>query len=148
MTTLTPQAVQDLLEQCLPYEKTEMTDEQILELVDAGYLIKTPGIMATFVFDPKKIEEHKAEICDLASQLHDEFFMDTGGGWSFLNICSDKDDNLWTGEHRVCEMLCVLMIAAGIANWVGPKEIWEVMPGGMPYIQIIPKAQFPEAVGS
>lgn len=64
-------------------------------------------------------------------------FMQSGGqGWSFLNMCVDKNGNQWTGSHEIVDKLVCLGIASGYANFVLPRGMWKILPGGMPYIAI------------
>jgi len=56
-------------------------------------------------------------------------------GWSFLQMCEDKHGQQWTGEHRAMEELVVLGQAAGFVALLAPREMWPVLPGGMPYYQ-------------
>jgi hypothetical protein len=67
----------------------------------------------------------------MLGELDEKFFGDTGGG--FLELCQTKDGHQW-GEHRDMEALCVLAIAASLGQWCAPRELWSVLPGGMPYV--------------
>ena len=72
-------------------------------------------------------------------ELPNEFMEESaggGGGWSFLNTCYDKNGDQWTGMHLTMEQLFQLGIAAGVASYVMPRQMWAVFPGGMPYIVI------------
>jgi hypothetical protein len=108
-----------LVEQCLNGEKS---GAQIVQ-----------GIVRTFGFSPTKITEHKDEIRALLAEMPDEFQAGKGGGMSFLNLCVDRDGNQW-GEHPTMEALVVLGIAAGMASYPLPRDLWSVLPGGMPYV--------------
>ncbi len=55
------------------------------------------------------------------------------GGWTFLNLCNDKNGNQW-GEHRNMEELVCLSIALNMGKYLMPKVLWGSLPGGMPYI--------------
>ena len=59
-----------------------------------------------------------------------------GQGSSFLNACYDRDGDLWTGDHATMEQLFVLGIAAGMVNCLMPRDMWPVLPGGMPYYSV------------
>ena len=108
-----------------------------LELDDEGNppeenCISVIGITATFCFYKSRLENHRQEIESYIKELPVEF----KEGWSFLNLCVDKHHNLWTGEHKVCEILLVLSIALDLACFCTVnREAWRVLPGGMPYIQ-------------
>jgi hypothetical protein len=112
---LEPQAVEAIFNDCL------------------GDEMSVCGIVSTFSYDPAKIDQHYDEIVDLLSQLPDSFKTSGGGGMSFLNACVDRDGNQWTGEHSVMEMLFLLGKATGHVSECLPRELWSVLPGGMPY---------------
>lgn len=90
-----------------------------------------------FIFDSAKLEEHEAEISDMLHQLPKEFMKDSGGGYSFLMACNDKDGNQWTGLHLRMEQLFAMGEAIGIVKCLLPREIWRVLPGGVPYYVVI-----------
>lgn len=127
MTKLTPDAVDDLVRDCL-YREGENSDDAI----------KVEGIVRTFGFHPERVTANKVAIGELLSELPDEFRADAGGGWTFLNACNDRHGRLWTGEHRAMEALFCLGIASGQAKWQLPRDMWSSLPGGMPYVVITP----------
>lgn len=127
MTKLTPQAVNTLVAKCL-FGDGEPTDDAI----------KVKGIVRSFGFDPNRIAEHASQIGDLLAELPDQFQVTKGGGWTFLNACEDRHGNLWTGEHQAMESLFCLGIAARKAQWLLPRDMWSVLPGGMPYVVVSP----------
>lgn len=92
------------------------------------------AIVAKFGFDGEKIQERSGEIRALLDQMPDEFHRSGGGGWSFLNLCMAKNGQQWADEHRTMEGLVALSIAAGMGSFQLPRDIWESLPGGMPYI--------------
>ena len=93
-------------------------------------------ILSNYGFFPERLQKHKREVASMLLQLPKEFFPATGGGWSFLQMCMRADGVQWTGLHQTQEHLCALAIALGYANWLIPREMWAMLPGGMPYIQI------------
>ncbi len=128
MTKLTAQAVHALMKDYL-FQAGESTDAAIA--VD--------GIVKSYRFHPDRISRHAAEIAALLAELPEGFRADKGGGWTFLNACNDRHDKQW-GEHHDMESLFCLGIAAGLAKWMMPRDMWSVFPGGMPYVQVlIPK---------
>lgn len=123
---LTPQAVDTLLATCRAKEG------------DPGDPVKVEGIVRSLAFNNARIADHAAEIGELLAELPDEFLLTKGGGWTFLNACNDRHGHLWTGEHRTMESLFCLGIAAGKAKWLMPRDMWDVLPGGMPYVAVMP----------
>lgn len=69
----------------------------------------------------------------ILDQMPDTFKKSGGGGMSFLELCMDKDGNHWA-EHPTMEMLVVLAIGQGQAQYCMPRDFWRVLPGGVPYI--------------
>jgi len=128
---LTADAVNELMKQCLsrPNENHNVTTS-----LDGVLVVH--GLVQSFSFHPGRIAEHADEIEALLKELPDEFQRSGGGGWSFLNACNDRHGNLWTGLHQTMECLFCLGIAAGKANWVFPREHWNMLPGGVPYVVV------------
>jgi len=91
------------------------------------------GILNAYAFSPEAIAIHKPNIKVLLDQMPTQFHKNGGGGWSFLNLCLDRHGNQW-GEHVNVEALCCLGIAAGYAHWLAPREMWAMLPGGVPYV--------------
>ena len=45
-----------------------------------------------------------------------------------------KDGAQWTGFQLRMEQLMVMAIGLDIMAYLMPKEMWKVLPGGVPYI--------------
>jgi hypothetical protein len=104
--------------------------------------LEVEGIVHTARFDRTKVLARQRDIALLLDELPIEFkSQEQGGGdgHSFLNACNDRNGNQWTGFHLTMEQLFLLGIATGQAEWCLPRELWEVFPGGMPYIKVTPK---------
>lgn len=95
--------------------------------------IKIEGICHTFVYDKTKIAECKDIIYDMITELPDEFKQSSGGGWSFLQACMTQLDEQWTGSHFSMEKLFTLAMAADLASYLLPRELWRALPGAVPY---------------
>lgn len=95
--------------------------------------LRVDGIVRNFGFSPVKIDQHREEIRALLNEMPDTFHKGKGDGWSFLNLCNDKLGNQW-GEHRDMEALVALGIAAGMASYLLPRDMWSILPGGVPYV--------------
>lgn len=93
------------------------------------------GIVTRALFTDK-IEEHRAEIEAMLMELPHNFRRSVGGGWSFLNGCVDSSGDLWTGEQRIVEYLVLLGMGIGKVSILLPRELWAVLPGGVPYFVI------------
>lgn len=145
MGNLSSQRVEELFGACL-WADADLTDEQ-KKAIDNGIApeesVIVEGIMNRAGFSPERLQSHRAEIVELLSELPTEFFtaaLGGGGGWSFLNLCMDKDGVQWTSFHRTQDMLIQLGIAIGAANYMLERSAWSMFPGGMPYVVITEKS--------
>ncbi len=99
---------------------------------DTNDFIKADGLIQTIGFNPQRVKKHKKDIENMLSYLPEKF----KDGWSFLNMCNDKYGKQWTGLHQIMEQLVQLGIAIKKVEYCMPREMWKLMPGGMPYIII------------
>ena len=100
-------------------------------IADEG--IEVEGIVHSVIFDKGRIADHADLIASLLFELPEQFRQSSGGGWSFLNACDDRNGNQWTGLHQTMEQLFLLGLAAGLVECQLPRDMWEILPGGMPY---------------
>lgn len=98
-------------------------------------MVAVRGLTSTYVFDYDKVMQHKDELRTLLGELPPQFRKRVGGGWSFLMACETKDGVQWA-DHPQMEMLFVLSIAAGLAEYQTGRELWFMFPGGVPYIMV------------
>lgn len=115
---LTSQAVNEILHKCFS---------------DGSEGVDVDGIVSRFSFSKAKLAEHADEIYALLLELPEDFMSSKGGGTSFLMACHDKDGNHW-GEHPDMEALVCLGIAINKVSFLMFREMWKLMPGGMPYL--------------
>lgn len=94
--------------------------------------VKVEGITSMFGLHPQRLEEKRELVTALLAELPEEF----KEGYTLLNFCTTKDGEQWTGEHRVCEQLIVMAIGLNLMEYCMPREMWAVLPGGVPYIMI------------
>lgn len=92
------------------------------------------GILNTFAFHRERLESHRAEVQAWLALLPIAFRKNGGGGWSFLNACNQEGGEQWTGLHRRMDQLFTLAIGLGLAKWLMPRDMWDALPGGMPYV--------------
>lgn len=124
---LNPNRINEILKNCLYKDDEIVNGKPIVEP------IIVEGIIQAFGFNPNRIENYKKEIEFMLEDLNPNF----KNGWSFLNLCHDKNGNLWTGEHKTMEELMCLGMAINKISYCAPRDFWEVLPGGMPYIKIL-----------
>ena len=118
--------VNDVFRDCL-FNKGEDT---------TGYKV-ADGITSKVGFHPERIEDHRIEIEKMLEQLPDEFQASMGGGHSFLNACNDKNGNQWTRLHQRMEQLFQLGIGIDKVKCLMTREMWSILPGGMPYYVVL-----------
>ena len=119
-----PSQIETVLRDCL-FDPAESTSDAVV----------VEGIRATFHFHPRRLESHAPQIQRWLMALPHGFRRHEGGGWTFLNACMDEDGNQW-GEHRDMDVLFSLGLGLGLVKPVLPREMWDVLPGGMPYYVI------------
>jgi hypothetical protein len=102
------------------------------KLKDASEITLVNGIIHKFGFHTKRLQSHAKELNDMIDQLPESFTE----GMSFLNMCMTKNDEQWTGLPQIQEQLMVLGIAIGRIEYCAPREMWYILPGGMPYIRV------------
>lgn len=133
MMELTAKNVRAVLMDCLysPKEVKEIGEDNI-----KSRAILVQGVTLNLGFNPAKIAKHSLDIRDMLDQLPANFKHEVGGGWSFLNACMRHDETHW-GEHRSVDELLCLGLAAKRVKYTLPREMWYLMPGGVPYFEIV-----------
>ena len=94
--------------------------------------VKVEGLTSMFGLHPQRLEEKRELVTALLAELPAEF----KEGYTFLNLCTTKDGEQWTGMQRVCEQLVVMAIGLGLMEYCMPREMWAILPGGVPYLMI------------
>lgn len=130
MLKLTPDNVREVYLACL-------FDDSVPREVAQKRAIVVEGVTFTTGFDPDKIRELRTSIDDLLDQLPERFEK----GWSFLNLCDNREGELWTGEHQLCQELVMLGIAHGRMSYCMSRDMWSILPGGMPYVLLTPRKE-------
>lgn len=94
------------------------------------------GVRLSAGFHPKRLESYRGEIAAMLEELPDQFHEDKGGGWSILNACVTKDGDQWGDHPNIDELLC-LTRALGLVQILLPRDMWKILPGGMPYFVVL-----------
>lgn len=126
---LNEENVESLVRSCLFKEEDNMTKEKLND--ENSIIVK--GINNNFAFKKEEIEKYKDKIAELVNELDDTF----DEGWTFLNMHYTKDKKIWTGFYYYMDSLLCLGLAVGVLEYCAPRDKWEVLPGGMPYIKRI-----------
>lgn len=97
--------------------------------------IMVEGLVRNFGFHPIRLEEARPKVVKLIGQIvQDPFLKSKGGGWSFLNLCMDRNEQQWA-EHPTMEEFVCLCIGLKLASYCMPRSMWPMFPGEVPYIQ-------------
>lgn len=128
MEKIDPGVLNDVFLDCL-YREDEVVDGKPPEGT-----AKVAGITMDYGFHPGRLESHRMQVLSWLTLLPHTFRKNSGGGWSFLMAATQEDGLQWTDLHKRMEELFVLGIALGYASFLVQREMWKVLPGGMPYI--------------
>lgn len=109
----------ETFKKCLFHPEDDPTKKQIVQ-----------GVVQNFAFCSDRLEENRETIVALLGNLPDVFTQ----GYSFLNLCIDKNGNQWTDYQAICEQLMVMGIALDLLAYCFPRECWKALPGKLPYI--------------
>ena len=123
---LTSKNVESIFIDCLFRDGEDTSDPAIAE-----------GVTSKFGFHKGRLESHRDAITNMLSQLPKEFHKDGGGGMTFLNACNNAKGEQWTVEHHIMEQLFTLGQACKKVQCLMPREMWSVLPGGMPYYAVV-----------
>lgn len=104
------------------------------ELTDGAVIVE--GIRAKYGFHPGRLKQQESKVREWLSALPHGFRLKEGGGWSFLNACEDEDGNQWTGLHSQMEELFCLGLGLDLVVCLMPSDLWDALPGGMPYYAV------------
>lgn len=99
--------------------------------------IVAEGIQTKVGFHPGRLESYRENVKSMLACLPVDFQPGAGGGTTFLNACKDKDGNQWTDLHQVMDQLFQLGIGLKLAKWCMPRDMWSILPGGMPYVTVL-----------
>ena len=122
---LTSQNVEKVFFNCL-FKEGENTNNPVI----------ANGIMAKVGFHEERLNNNSDNIISMLNKLPKDFQKDSGGGMSFLNACDDYNGNQWTSLHKIMEQLFMLGLALGKVKCLMPRDMWKMLPGGMPYYVI------------
>lgn len=106
-------------------------------------LVIGDAIVNKLGFDKERIALRREDIRSMLSDLPDQF----KEGASFLSACYTKRGVHW-GEHRDMGKLFALGQAAGYVKSCFPRDMWSVLPGGMPYYIVRTESTDPAPSGA
>lgn len=126
---LDPREVEDTFAACMAADTTADT----VEVDVLAGPVSHEGAVQTVRFDKASLAAHGELVLAMLMELPVQFRESEGGGWSFLNACEDRHGRLWTGLHMTMAKLFALGQATGMVASLLPREMWDVLPGGVPY---------------
>jgi hypothetical protein len=132
--------VEELFYKCL-FQDSELNAGQPC---DGVIPVIAEGITSNVGFHPSRIANAKPRVIEFIKQMPDEFMKSKGGGWSFLNLCNDRNGHQWANLHRTMEQLVQLAIGCGLGGYALPRDMWSMLPGGMPYVWFSTDAELNE----
>ncbi len=118
---LTDAKVREIFEECLFNDGS-----------DKGTSIKVESITEA-EFHTDRLANHRQKIEDMLAELPDVFKESGGGGGSFLAACNDRHGRQWTGSQATMAQLFLLGIAIDMVSCPLPRNLWSILPGGVPY---------------
>ena len=92
--------------------------------------VRVEGITNIFGLHPERLEEQRELVTALVAELPPIF----KEGYSFLKLCENKDGEQWTGLQRTMQELMVMAVGLELMSYCLPREVWPVLPGGVPYV--------------
>lgn len=133
MLKLTSENVRSIFLDCL-FTDDEIKDLNLKSEELPPNAVLVSGVTVQVGLHKTRLDKHQEDIKELLSQLSDDFFQDKGGGMSFLKLPFLKDGEQW-GEHTSAQELLLLGLASKFMR-CPPREMWNLFPGGTPYIVI------------
>ena len=121
--------VRAVLRSCL-YNKDE------LENGTPEDVVIVEGLTRKFGLHPGRLEENRSKVIRWLEALSRQFHKDGGKGWSFLNMCNQKNGVRWTDSQQHMEELVCLGLGLGLVRYCMPREFWGMYSGSVPYIVI------------
>lgn len=128
----------------LEYTLNDTIDpEQVIQMFgfcsiqcDDELMVKVEGTQHIELLSISLLQENSCVIMHWLNLLPRQFHKQGGGGWSFINACNLENGIQWTSFHHIMDQLFILGIGLGVVKCLVPKEMWHILPGGMPYYVI------------
>lgn len=108
-------------------------EDEIVDGIPIKPMRVAEGVMKKIGFCEQRIVSHTNTIAALLLSLPIDFQKSGGGGHSFLNACMDSSGRQWTDLHQRIDELVCLGLAIDAVEYCVPRDMWGLLPGGMPY---------------
>ena len=99
----------------LAFRKCLFSEEE-----DKTNYVRVEGLTNIFCLHPDRLEEQRELVKACLDELPPIF----------------KEGDMWTGMQRTCQELVVMAIGLDLMSYCLPREVWPVLPGGVPYVII------------
>lgn len=120
---LSPKKVQQIFRNCLFKEEELENNQPLCDFTEAE------GIKHNAFFHTGRLNSYKKEINEILDCIPN-----IDKGVYFTNLCFNKDGNLWTGDHNIIEQLIILGIGSETLSYPLKKDLWFLLPDGLPYV--------------
>ena len=120
---LTTRNLLDVYSDCLIKDYEVDNDEPTVNFVLGE------GVSSVSVFNAERLEKNKEKIIRLIDELSK-----IEEGVSFIEMCCDKNGSQWTSDCLKIDLLVMLGIATETLQFTLPREDWDTLPDGVPYI--------------
>ena len=131
MVKLSSNSVGDVFRSCL-FSEEELTESGL----PASAMVKVEAVADTYGFSQANLETVKDNIIELLMQLSESFFKGIGDGDSFSNAVRNDRGIVWTKSQVEVDQLLALGLGIGMITYSLPRDMWAILPGGMPYFTI------------
>lgn len=133
MLELTADNVHETITDCF-FKEEELTRNEVGDFIQPDGAVFGEGVIRNAWLKEVKVQEHLQDIKDFLSQLADSFRGTLGD--TFLKMPFRLDGEQW-GEHADAESLLILGEVSQLITLPYPRDKWDTLPGGVPYIMII-----------
>lgn len=112
---------------------TDLTNPEhvVQELAANGFKL-IDGVMNRVAVSVERVANHRDVVVAMLQELPKRFHTAAGGS-SFLHLPMLDNGTIW-GDQVRAEMLLVLALALDLAEYSAPRDLWDTLPGGVPYV--------------
>jgi hypothetical protein len=87
-------------------------------------------------FNVRRLHAHREEIIRMLLSLPAGFRADEREGGSVGAMIQRGDGSVWSTDMKDIEALIALGMANGLMTFCAPRDKWDRLPGGLPYVRI------------
>jgi len=98
--------------------------------------VEVAGWLVRHTFSIMRLQRSREAIIRMLLSLNEGFRADVGEGGSVGAMVQRGDGSVWTQDMTDVEKLVALGIASGLASFCAPRDKWDRLPGGLPYVRV------------